>query len=173
MSKVPMTVSGEAALREELERLKKVDRPRITAAIAEAREHGDLKENAEYHAAREQQSFNEGRIMEIEGKLANAQVIDITAIAKTGKVIFGTTVDLINMETDETVTYRIVGDDEADVKNNLISVSSPRSAELAVDCRSWRSWISTFRYTGSLSMTPSGILSSTTRVTPGALHTCW
>jgi transcription elongation factor GreA len=120
-----MTVSGEAALREELERLKKVDRPRITAAIAEAREHGDLKENAEYHAAREQQSFNEGRIMEIEGKLANAQVIDITAIAKTGKVIFGTTVDLINMETDETVTYRIVGDDEADVKNNLISVSSP------------------------------------------------
>jgi transcription elongation factor GreA len=120
-----MTVSGEAALREELERLKKVERPRITAAIAEAREHGDLKENAEYHAAREQQSFNEGRIMEIEGKLANAQVIDITAIPKTGKVIFGATIDLINAETDETVTYRIVGDDEADVKNNLISVSSP------------------------------------------------
>jgi len=125
MSKVPMTVKGEANLREELERLKKVERPRITAAIAEAREHGDLKENAEYHAAREQQSFNEGRIMEIEGKLANAQVIDVTAIPPTGRVIFGTTVDLINVETDETVSYRIVGDDEADVKNNLISVSSP------------------------------------------------
>ena len=125
MNKVPMTVSGEAALREELERLKKVDRPRITQAIAEAREHGDLKENAEYHAAREQQSFAEGRIMEIEGKLASAQVIDVTALPKTGKVIFGTTIDLVNIDTDETVTYRIVGDDEADVKNNLISVSSP------------------------------------------------
>jgi transcription elongation factor GreA len=120
-----MTLAGESALREELERLKKVERPRITEAIAEAREHGDLKENAEYHAAREQQSFNEGRIMEIEGKLANAQVIDVTAIDKTGKVIFGTTIDLINIDTDETVTYKIVGDDEADVKNNLISVSSP------------------------------------------------
>jgi len=125
MSKVPMTVSGEESLRQELERLKKVERPRITQAIAEAREHGDLKENAEYHAAREQQSFNEGRIMEIEGKLANAQVIDVTAIPKTGKVIFGTTVDLVNVESGETVTYRIVGDDEANVKNNLISVSSP------------------------------------------------
>ncbi len=125
MNKVPMTVSGEAALREELERLKKVDRPRITQAIAEAREHGDLKENAEYHAAREQQSFTEGRIMEIESKLAGAQVIDVTTIAPTGKVIFGTTIDLINVDTDEQVTYRIVGDDEADVKNNLISVSSP------------------------------------------------
>ncbi len=125
MNKVPMTVSGEAALRGELERLKKTDRPRITQAIAEAREHGDLKENAEYHAAREQQSFVEGRIMEIEGKLGNAQVIDVTTLPKTGKVIFGTTVDLINTETDETVRYRIVGDDEADVKNNLISVSSP------------------------------------------------
>ncbi len=125
MNKVPMTVTGEAALREELERLKKVDRPRISAAIAEAREHGDLKENAEYHAAREQQSFTEGRIMEIESKLAGAQVIDVTQIPKSGKVIFGTTIDLVNVETDETVTYRIVGDDEADVKNNLISVSSP------------------------------------------------
>ncbi len=125
MSKVPMTVSGEESLRQELERLKKVERPRITQAIAEAREHGDLKENAEYHAAREQQSFNEGRIMEIEGKLANAQVIDVTVIPKTGKVIFGTTVDLVNVESGETVTYRIVGDDEANVKNNLISVSSP------------------------------------------------
>ena len=125
MNKFPMTVSGEATLREELERLKKVERPRITDAIAEAREHGDLKENAEYHAAREQQSFNEGRIMEIEGKLGNAQVIDVTAIPKTGKVIFGTTVDLLNVENDEMVTYKIVGEDEADVKNNLISVGSP------------------------------------------------
>jgi len=125
MNKFPMTVAGEAKLREELERLKKVDRPRIIDAIAEAREHGDLKENAEYHAAREQQSFNEGRIMEIEGKLGNAQVIDVTAIAKSGKVIFGATVDLINTETDETVRYRIVGEDEADVKSNLISVGSP------------------------------------------------
>ena len=125
MSRVPMTVAGEAALREELERLKKVDRPRITDAIAEARAHGDLKENAEYHAAREQQSFNEGRIMEIEGKLGNAQVIDVTAIPKSGKVIFGTTIDLINLETDATVTYRIVGEDEADVKANLISIGSP------------------------------------------------
>ena len=125
MTKYPMTVAGEAALREELERLKKVERPRIVQAIAEAREHGDLKENAEYHAAREQQSFNEGRVMEIEGKLGNAQVIDVTTIPKTGKVIFGTTIDLINVETDETVTYRIVGEDEADVKHNLISVVSP------------------------------------------------
>jgi transcription elongation factor GreA len=125
MSKVPMTVQGEAALRRELEQLKKTDRPRITQAIAEAREHGDLKENAEYHAAREQQSFVEGRIMEIEGKLSHAQVIDVTQLPRTGKVLFGTTVDLINTETDETVTYRIVGDDEADVKQNLISVSSP------------------------------------------------
>lgn len=124
-NKFPMTVTGEAVLREELDRLKRVERPRISQAIAEAREHGDLKENAEYHAAREQQSFTEGRIMEIEGKLANAQVIDVTAIAKTGKVIFGTTIDLINIETDETVTYRIVGEDEADVKSNLISVVSP------------------------------------------------
>ncbi len=125
MNKEPMTVTGEAALRAELERLKKVERPRITAAIAEAREHGDLKENAEYHAAREQQSFAEGRIMEIESKLSSAQVIDVTQIPKTGKVIFGTTVDLINLDTDATVTYRIVGEDEADVKKNLISVGSP------------------------------------------------
>ena len=125
MSKVPMTVSGERLLRDELDRLKRVERPRIVAAIAEAREHGDLKENAEYHAAREQQSFAEGRIQEIESKLANAQVIDVTTIARTGKVIFGVTVDLINVDTDATVTYRIVGEDEADVKNNLISVGSP------------------------------------------------
>ena len=125
MNKVPMTVAGEATLREELERLKKVDRPRIVAAIAEAREHGDLKENAEYHAAREQQSFAEGRIQDIEHKLSHAQVIDVSAIPNSGKVIFGTTVDLINTENDSAVTYRIVGEDEADVKANLISVSSP------------------------------------------------
>ncbi|MEE4661177.1 MAG: transcription elongation factor GreA [Halieaceae bacterium] len=125
MSKVPMTVAGEAALRQELEHLKKVERPRISQAIAEAREHGDLKENAEYHAAREQQSFAEGRIMEIESKLAEAQVIDVTRMAKTGKVIFGVTVDLVNLETDESVRYQIVGEDEADIKNNKISVTSP------------------------------------------------
>ncbi|UZJ44522.1 transcription elongation factor GreA [Marinimicrobium sp. C6131] len=125
MSKVPMTVEGAEALREELNDLKKIQRPRISQAIAEAREHGDLKENAEYHAAREQQSFCEGRIQEIEGKLANAQVIDVKAIQPTGKVIFGTTVTIINCETDKEVTYRIVGDDEADVKANKISVNSP------------------------------------------------
>jgi len=125
MSKVPMTVAGEAALREELDRLKRVDRPRIVEAIAVAREHGDLKENAEYHAAREQQSFNEGRVIEIESKLSNIQVIDVTKIPHTGKVIFGTTIDLINVATDESVTYRIVGEDEADVKQNLISIGSP------------------------------------------------
>ena len=120
-----MTVAGEAALRKELEQLKKVERPRISQAIAEAREHGDLKENAEYHAAREQQSFTEGRIQDIESKLAEAQVIDVTRMKKTGKVIFGVTVDLINTETDETVRYQIVGEDEADIKSNKISVTSP------------------------------------------------
>ena len=107
MNKVPMTVAGEVALRAELETLKKVDRPRIVAAIAEAREHGDLKENAEYHAAREQQSFAEGRIKELEYKLSNAQVIDITTLPHTGKVFFGATVDLISVDDDSTVTYRI------------------------------------------------------------------
>jgi transcription elongation factor GreA len=116
---------GELAMREELARLKKTDRPKIVKAIAEAREHGDLKENAEYHAAREQQSFCEGRIQEIEGKLADSQVIDIHQIPPTGKVIFGTTVTVINVETDETVTYQIVGEDEADVKLLKISVTSP------------------------------------------------
>ncbi len=125
MNKVPMTVVGERALREELDRLKREDRPRISQAIAEAREHGDLKENAEYHAAREQQSFAEGRIKDIEHKLSHAQVIDVTSIPPTGKVIFGSTVDLISVEDDGEVTYRIVGEDEADVKANLISVSSP------------------------------------------------
>ena len=130
MNKVPMTVAGEASLREELTRLKTVDRPRISQAIGTAREHGDLKENAEYHAAREQQSFAEGRIIEIEFKLSGAQIIDVTKITKTGKVIFGTTVDLINVETDDEVRYRIVGEDEADIKQNLISVGSPLARAL-------------------------------------------
>lgn len=125
MQKFPMTVEGEKALRDELQRLKTVDRPRVIAAIAEAREHGDLKENAEYHAAREQQGFIEGRIQDLEGKLSNAQIIDIKTIPHTGKVLFGTTVRIINTNTDEEVVYRIVGDDEADIKANRISVSSP------------------------------------------------
>ncbi|WP_439134848.1 transcription elongation factor GreA [Pseudomaricurvus sp.] len=125
MNKVPMTVEGANALREELDNLKKVERPRIVQAIAEAREHGDLKENAEYHAAREQQGFCEGRIQEIEGKLASAQVIDISQLPKGEKVIFGTTVVIVNVDTDETVTYKIVGDDEANVKINKISINSP------------------------------------------------
>ena len=125
MNRVPMTVRGEQVLREELERLKKVERPRITQAIAEAREHGDLKENAEYHAAREQQSFAEGRIKELEHKLSHEQIIDVTTIPVTGKVVFGATVTLIDVEDDRTVAYRIVGEDEADAKANLISVNSP------------------------------------------------
>ena len=125
MQKFPMTLEGEKALRDELQHLKTKERPEVIAAIAEAREHGDLKENAEYHAAREQQGFIEGRIQEIEGKLSNAQVIDITTIPHSGKVIFGTTVSLINCDTDAEVEYKIVGDDEADIKINRISVSSP------------------------------------------------
>lgn len=125
MNKVPMTVAGEKSLREELEHLKSTARPQVIAAIAEAREHGDLKENAEYHAAREQQGFIEGRIQEIESKLSVAQVIDVTKLPKTGKVIFGVTVSLLNLETDANVTYRIVGEDEADIKAGRISVSSP------------------------------------------------
>ncbi|MFI2811310.1 MULTISPECIES: transcription elongation factor GreA [Microbulbifer] len=125
MNRVPMTVEGAEALRAELENLKKVERPAVVQAIAEAREHGDLKENAEYHAAREKQGFIEGRIQEIEAKLSHAQVIDVKAIEPSDKVIFGTTVTIIHMETDEEVTYRIVGDDEADVKEKKISVNSP------------------------------------------------
>ena len=125
VERVPMTVEGERQLREELEHLKTVERPRIISAIAEAREHGDLKENAEYHAAREQQSFAEGRIKEIEVKLSDAQVIDVTKIPVSGRVIFGSTVELINVDTDEDVRYKIVGVDEADVKNQKISITSP------------------------------------------------
>ena len=125
MAQYPMTAHGAELLRNELNELKSVTRPRIIQAIAEAREHGDLKENAEYHAAREQQSFCEGRIQDIEGKLSNAQIIDVTKMENTGKVIFGTTVTILNLETDKETRYRIVGDDEADIKSNLISVNSP------------------------------------------------
>ena len=125
MKQIPMTVRGAELLREELDFLKNTRRPEIIKAIAEAREHGDLKENAEYHAAREQQVFCEGRIQEIEGKLANCQVIDVTKLPNNGKVIFGATVVLVNVDTDEEVTYQIVGDDEADIKAGLISVNSP------------------------------------------------
>lgn len=125
MQKSPMTVAGEKSLREELNQLKTVARPRVIAAIADAREHGDLKENAEYHAAREEQGFIEGRLQEIEGKLSNAQVIDVTTLPKVGKVVFGVTVDLINLDTDEAVTYTLVGEDEADVVKGKISYSSP------------------------------------------------
>lgn len=125
MNQFPMTVQGAEALREELNELKTVTRPRIVSDIAEAREHGDLKENAEYHAAREEQGFCEGRIQEIEGKLGNAQIIDVTKIPNTGKVIFGVTVTLLNIDTEEETTYQIVGDDEADIKNRRISINSP------------------------------------------------
>lgn len=125
MDSIPMTRTGYNKIKAQVEEMENEQMPVILERLAAARAEGDLKENAEYHAAREQQSFAEGRIMEIEGKLASAQVIDVTSIPHTGKVIFGTTVDLLNVETDETVTYRIVGDDEADVKQNLISVSSP------------------------------------------------
>ncbi|HHZ70971.1 MAG TPA: transcription elongation factor GreA [Methylococcaceae bacterium] len=125
MNKVPLTVSGAEKLRTELFELKTVVRPRIISAIAEAREHGDLKENAEYHAAREEQSFTEGRIAEIEGKLSNAQVIDVTQMNASGKVIFGATVELEDIDSGAVVTYQIVGEDEADIKAGRISVGSP------------------------------------------------
>jgi transcription elongation factor GreA len=125
MTKVPLTARGAEQLRTELEQLKKVERPRIIEAIAEARAHGDLKENAEYHAAREQQGFVEGRIKEIEGKLSNAQIIDVTQLPRTGKVVFGVTVEVLDVDKDEEHTYIIVGDDEADIKQGKISVSSP------------------------------------------------
>lgn len=125
MSKVPMTAEGAEKLRVELADLKSEQRPRVIQDISDAREHGDLKENAEYHAAREQQSFIEGRINEIEGKLGNAQVIDVTQLPVTGKVVFGSTVKLIDLDTNESIQYQIVGDDEADLKENRISFQSP------------------------------------------------
>ena len=123
--RVLLTPAGETRLRAELKRLKSNDRPKVIAAIAEARAHGDLSENAEYHAAREEQGFCEGRIKEIEGKLSNSIVIDVKTIPPTGKVIFGTTVDIVNCATEEQVTYRIVGEDEANIKAGLISCTSP------------------------------------------------
>ena len=125
MNKYPMTVQGARALEEELAHLTKVRRPALSQAIAEARELGDLKENAEYHAAREEQGMVEARIRDFEGRLQHAVVIDVTTIPHSGKVIFGTTVDIANCETDETVTYQIVGEDEADIKIGKLSVSSP------------------------------------------------
>lgn len=125
MQREPMTIQSAEALKQELNELKTVKRPEISNAIAEARAHGDLKENAEYHAAREQQGFIEGRIMEIESKLSNAQIIDVTKINNQGKVIFGATVHLTNVETEEQVVYRIVGQDEADLSKGLLSISSP------------------------------------------------
>ncbi|SFM34446.1 transcription elongation factor GreA [Ectothiorhodospira mobilis] len=125
MSKTPLTVRGAELIKAELQRLKSEERPRVIAAIAEAREHGDLKENAEYHAAREQQGFIEGRIQELENKLANAQIIDVKTLNAGGKVVFGATVELLDLDTDKEVSYQIVGDDEADIKSGLISVNSP------------------------------------------------
>jgi len=125
MNKIPLTLQGAEALRAELTELKSVVRPRIIQAIATAREHGDLKENAEYHAAKEQQAFAEGRISEIESKLSNAQIIDVREMNANGKVIFGTTVTLLDEETGEEVTYQIVGDDEADIKKGKLSVNAP------------------------------------------------
>ena len=125
MNKVPMTKRGETMLRDELADLKGTQRPTVIQAIADAREHGDLKENAEYHAAREQQSFIEGRIKEIDAKLSMAQVIDVTTMQDTGKVVFGTTVKLLDIDSNEEITYQIVGDDEADLKARRISFGSP------------------------------------------------
>ncbi|QIW10243.1 transcription elongation factor GreA [Francisella sp. LA112445] len=128
--RIPMTPAGEQALRAELDQLKKVERPNIIEAIAEARDHGDLKENAEYHAAREKQGIIEGRIKDIESKLSNAQVIDVTKISANGMVIFGSTVTVMNVDTEEETTYKIVGEDEANIDNHKISVAAPLARAL-------------------------------------------
>ena len=125
MNKYPMTVRGAELLREELQKLKSNDRPQVIQAIAEARAHGDIKENAEYHAAKEQQGFIEGRIKELEGKLSNLQVIDVTTIDAKGKIVFGSTVELLDLQVNKEITYKIVGEDEADIGAGLISYSSP------------------------------------------------
>jgi transcription elongation factor GreA len=125
MNKTPMTMRGAEKLREELNHLKTVARPRVIEAIAEARAHGDLKENAEYHAAREQQGFIEGRIKEIEGKLANAQIIDVTRLNPGGKIVFGATAEIEDLASGDVMTYQIVGEDEAEIKEGRISVTSP------------------------------------------------
>lgn len=130
MSKVPLTVAGAERLREELHRLKTVDRPSVIAAIAEARSHGDLSENAEYDAAKERQGFVEGRIQEVEGKLSNAQIIDPKLLDADGRCVFGATMDLEDQDTGNSVTYQIVGEDEADIKVGKVSVSSPMARAL-------------------------------------------
>ena len=125
MNKVPMTVRGHELLQDELKQLKGVERPQVIQAISEARAHGDLKENAEYHAAKEQQGFIEGRIKECEGKLSNLQVIDVTAVNANGKVVFGSTVTLLDVSIDKEIAYKIVGEDEANIKQGLLSFTSP------------------------------------------------
>ena len=125
MNKVPMTVRGHELLQKELKRLKSVDRPRVITAIAEARAHGDLKENAEYHAAKDEQGFIEARIKELEGKLSNLQVIDVTSVDAKGRIVFGSTVELVDEETGKETVYKIVGEDEADVKTGMVSFTSP------------------------------------------------
>ena len=130
MSKVPMTVRGAELLRDEVKKLKSEDRPAVIKAIAEARAHGDLKENAEYHAAKEQQGFIEWRIKDIEGKLSNAQVIDVKTIHAKGRVVFGSTVRLLDEQTGKEIVYKIVGEDEADIKIGLVSFSSPMARAL-------------------------------------------
>lgn len=125
MSKIPLTLTGAEKLREELHRLKTVDRPNVVAAIAEARSHGDLSENAEYDAAKERQGFIEGRIQEVEGKLGNAQIIDPKALDADGRVVFGATVDIEDQDSGDSVTYQIVGEDEADIKLGKVSYASP------------------------------------------------
>jgi transcription elongation factor GreA len=125
LSKVPLTARGAERLREELKRLKTEERPRVVNAIAEARSHGDLKENAEYHAAKEQQGLIEARIRDIEAKLANAQIIDVTQLAASGRVVFGCTVRLVDADSGDETRYQIVGEDEADIKDGLISIGSP------------------------------------------------
>jgi len=125
MNKVPMTVRGEKLLKDELRKLKSQDRPAVIQAIAEARAHGDLKENAEYHAAKEQQGFIEARIKDLEGKLSNLQVIDVTTVNANGRIVFGSTVELLDMQTEKEIIYKIVGEDEADIKTGLISFTSP------------------------------------------------
>jgi transcription elongation factor GreA len=130
MNKVPMTVRGHELLRDELKQLKSVERPQVIQSISEARAHGDLKENAEYHAAKEQQGFIEGRIKECEGKLSNLQVIDVTQVNANGKIVFGSTVKLLDVSIDTEIIYKIVGEDEADIKQGLISFTSPISRAL-------------------------------------------
>jgi transcription elongation factor GreA len=125
MNKVPMTARGAELLRAELKNLKSVERPRVISAIAEARAHGDLKENAEYHAAKEQQGFIEGRVKDIEGKLSNVQVIDVTTIDAKGKIVFGCTIELLDDQSGKEIEYKIVGEDEADIKTGMISYTSP------------------------------------------------